>query len=281
MSIRYRMARQVTGNNGRGARENRDMKPQKYRNIADDLRVRIKTGDLRPGQQLPTHTVLADEYGVAEGTIRKALGELTREGLVAGRRPVGVFVRDQKRYRVPAEDVNGFTAPYPNLADRLLAAMSSTERPLTQTVDVDLVVPPAEIAERLDIGDQRAVLRHRVISAGPSPVSIGDAYYPEGVASGTDIMSPVLLERGADTVLAELGLRPERLVDEVYVRMPSPTEARELRLPPGSPVLVQLCTAYAAGGEPVSCWLSVLPGDRHILVSERRREPEPRVRAVG
>ncbi|MFG2472712.1 GntR family transcriptional regulator [Streptomyces canus] len=48
--------------------------------IADTLRERIRVGDLRAGQRLPTQARLAEEFGVERGAVRQALRVLQEEG---------------------------------------------------------------------------------------------------------------------------------------------------------------------------------------------------------
>jgi DNA-binding transcriptional regulator YhcF (GntR family) len=48
--------------------------------IADTLRARIRSGDLRAGERLPTQAELAREFGVERGTVRQALSVLADEG---------------------------------------------------------------------------------------------------------------------------------------------------------------------------------------------------------
>ncbi|MCX4906717.1 winged helix-turn-helix domain-containing protein [Streptomyces sp. NBC_00878] len=55
----------------------RRLSPQE---IADILRDRIRAGDLRAGDRLPTQAELAEEFGVERGTIRQALRALQDEG---------------------------------------------------------------------------------------------------------------------------------------------------------------------------------------------------------
>jgi len=55
----------------------RRLSPQE---IADTLRNRIRTGDLRTGERLPTQAELAEEFGVERGTVRQALRALQDEG---------------------------------------------------------------------------------------------------------------------------------------------------------------------------------------------------------
>lgn len=51
--------------------------------IAATLRERIRSGDLRPGERLPTQAELAEEFGVERGTVRQALRALQDDGLLS------------------------------------------------------------------------------------------------------------------------------------------------------------------------------------------------------
>ncbi|MEV6960958.1 GntR family transcriptional regulator [Streptomyces sp. NPDC051207] len=53
-----------------------------HRDVADELRSRIRSGVLRPGQRMPTQAELADEFGVERGAIRQALRLLQSERLL-------------------------------------------------------------------------------------------------------------------------------------------------------------------------------------------------------
>ncbi|MGW5258271.1 GntR family transcriptional regulator [Streptomyces sp. NPDC004012] len=51
--------------------------------IADALRARIRAGDLKAGDRLPTQAELAEEFGVERGTVRQALRALQEDGLLS------------------------------------------------------------------------------------------------------------------------------------------------------------------------------------------------------
>ncbi|MEU9452258.1 winged helix-turn-helix domain-containing protein [Streptomyces sp. NPDC048277] len=53
-----------------------------HREVADELRTRIRSGVLRPGQRMPTQAKLADEFGVERGAVRQALRILQSEHLL-------------------------------------------------------------------------------------------------------------------------------------------------------------------------------------------------------
>ncbi|GHE57732.1 GntR family transcriptional regulator [Streptomyces longispororuber] len=54
-----------------------------HREVADELRARIRSGTLRPGQRMPTQAELASEFGVERGAVRRALRILQGEHLLA------------------------------------------------------------------------------------------------------------------------------------------------------------------------------------------------------
>jgi DNA-binding GntR family transcriptional regulator len=63
-----------------------------YVKVADHLAARISASELAPGYRLPSERELADTYQVAVGTVRQALDELRRRGLVATLPAKGTFV---------------------------------------------------------------------------------------------------------------------------------------------------------------------------------------------
>ncbi|MGW0754961.1 winged helix-turn-helix domain-containing protein [Streptomyces sp. NPDC002814] len=56
--------------------------PKSHHEVADELRARIRSGELRPGQRMPTQARLADEFGVERGAVRQALRILQSEHLL-------------------------------------------------------------------------------------------------------------------------------------------------------------------------------------------------------
>jgi len=63
-----------------------------YVQVADHLDERIRAGDLAPGARLPGERELAEEYGVALGTIRRALQEMRERGRVVTTPSKGTFI---------------------------------------------------------------------------------------------------------------------------------------------------------------------------------------------
>ncbi|MEU6914868.1 FadR/GntR family transcriptional regulator [Streptomyces olindensis] len=61
----------------------RSLRPQRtHHEVADELRARIRSGALRPGERMRTQAQLAQEFGVERGAVRQALRVLQSEGLL-------------------------------------------------------------------------------------------------------------------------------------------------------------------------------------------------------
>lgn len=65
-----------------------------WRQVSDHLAGRIESGDLPAGARLPGERALAEEYGVALGTVRRAVLDLRERGLVVTLAAKGTFVAE-------------------------------------------------------------------------------------------------------------------------------------------------------------------------------------------
>jgi len=66
--------------------------PRAYVRIAAAVRQQITSGELAPGQPVPSITALVQEHGVARQTAAKALRMLETEGLVRRIPGLGYYV---------------------------------------------------------------------------------------------------------------------------------------------------------------------------------------------
>ncbi|GGW77181.1 winged helix-turn-helix domain-containing protein [Streptomyces caelestis] len=101
--------------------------------IAGTLRERIRAGELKPGDRLPTQAELAEEFGVERGAVRQALRALQDDGLLTG-----VSKGSPPRIAVPAPAGGEPQPTMVGLAPRLTEAFSARH------VHVDVVCHTAE-----------------------------------------------------------------------------------------------------------------------------------------
>ncbi|MGH8932840.1 MAG: GntR family transcriptional regulator [Egibacteraceae bacterium] len=232
-----------------------------YKQVADGLRGAIRGGELADGAVLASETELMERYGVSRNSVRNAVALLRVEGLVVTEHGRGTFVRAQRPLRRLSSS---------RYAKARWEAAEQGAQADQQLLKVEVVDAPEEVAERLglEVGE-RVVVRRHLLSLGGEPVQLADSSFPLDVAKGTAIEEFERLEGGVHALLEQdLGYELERFVEELTFRMPTPEEARQLRMGAGVPVVRLLRTLYDTTGRALEVSDFVLAGDRHVLVYE-------------
>lgn len=240
-----------------------------YQRIAATFRNEIQSGGLAAGDRLPTEHEISARFGVARQTVRAGLGVLVTEGLIVARRPHGYFVRQREHMTYRPQEKSRPRPATPEM-DRIAQQILDEGRTPSHVIEVSLIEATPDLAQRLQLDRADIVVaRRRIRFINGEPTYINDSHFPIDLVKDSEIMLPAYLPRGSDQVLAELGHRQDHAIDEIFVRMPTPTEMHRLDLGPGTPVAVHYDTGYTAAGRPVQCAVNVLPGDRHKIVFER------------
>ena len=65
----------------------------RYQRLRDDLAARINRNEWRPGEPIPSEAELGAHYGVAIGTVRKAIDQLVIDNVLERQQGRGTFVR--------------------------------------------------------------------------------------------------------------------------------------------------------------------------------------------
>jgi GntR family transcriptional regulator len=237
-----------------------------YRRIADALRVAIESGDLAPGDKVPSETELMSRYGVAGGTVRQAIGVLRGEGVVVAEHGRGVFVRARPRIRRLSYD--RFARRH--RAEGKAAYLAEAEQEnATPRVDVQFVgrgPVDADAADRLGVErDARVLVRRRLYFSDEQPTEIATSYVSWELADGTPIVDENPGPGGIYARIEEQGHQLGHFTEEVTARMPTPDEAAALRLAPGTPVFRLLRCAYDEQGDPVEVCDTVMSADEWVL----------------
>jgi len=74
-----------------------------YAQIMHQIRLAILSGELRPGDRVPTVRQLAVELSVNTNTVARAYNELHRAGVLDTRPGVGTFVKDAFQPKTPQQ----------------------------------------------------------------------------------------------------------------------------------------------------------------------------------
>ncbi|KQP01360.1 GntR family transcriptional regulator [Leifsonia sp. Leaf264] len=196
-----------------------------YKQIADDLRERISTGQLAPGDDVPTEGELAQQWNTSRGPIRNALAELRREGLIETTR--GRPSRVVKRKAHQAVDVS---IPFTKWAREMGAEPGAvTQQVSLRRADDDqagmLGIEPGDIVVE--------VIRLRLLDGRPTMLE--RLMFIEEVGR-------VLFDIDLDTVsiteyLAERGHPYSEVDHEIDAVAADDLDSRLLEVEPGSPIL--------------------------------------------
>lgn len=242
-----------------------DTRPR-HQQIAASLRASIMSGDLEPGERLPTTQQLMERYGVTGQTVQRTLQVLKEEGFVFGRPGVGVFIRAETPLAV---QVAAFLSPPPGHGPHpwMSRARERGQRGSAKLLEVTRTKPPRQVTQALDIDpDEDVVLRYQALSLDDEPVELAWNYYPLAIADGTPLERRTRIRGGSAALLTDLGYSPLEHVDRVSVRLATPEEFTALELPDDVPVLRTLRTVYSHDARPVEVSVLVKGGHRHELV---------------
>ena len=198
-----------------------------WRQIAQALESEIGDGSRAPGSQLPTEAQLAVRFAVNRHTVRRALEELARAGLVRIEQGRGSFV---------AEDVLDYAVSVRTRFSETIRRHN--KEPSGKVLDLREIPADTAVAAGLGIAPGDRVIRlERLGLADGRPVTLGLHYFSAARFPGLR----ALLQRhpSITEALAEVGVSDyRRQVTRVTARLPQPHEAALLATARNRPLLV-------------------------------------------
>lgn len=231
----------------------------KYVAISSALRARIDAGEFGPGDRLPAQHALADEYDVTVMTLRQALAELERDGLVRAVPGSGTFVSEQPAVRLGLDHLWSFVQEMEYqgneidtevLAVRHDIADASTVR---GALDLDDRAPLVEVVRRRSIDGVRIVVQRSTL-ARDLWTKIDDC----------DLTATSLY----DALRDRAGRRVERASETFRAVAASDADAELIDVVAGTPCLESVRVSYASSG-PFLHDRAVLLGSAAEVCAER------------
>jgi GntR family transcriptional regulator len=223
-----------------------------YAQIQTQLLGMIHSGQLKPGDTLPSEEELSRVYGVSRMTARQALQSLKNQGLAARHKGLGTFVTQPKVEKDIAH-LSGFTAE--------MQALGMT--PSSQLLAAEVLPATVEEAASLAIKPGAAIFRlRRLRLADALPVAIEECTLSLDRFPGIDRID--FVHESLYRTLRERYAIRFALADEVLEAQPAGrTEAHLLDLPPHSSLLVISRVLWAEEDQPVELARSLYRGDRY------------------
>lgn len=234
-----------------------------YHRIGEIIREKIETREFRAGDRLPSEEELCRSFQVSRTTVRQALQTLELDDLIERHPGRGSFVKD-------ASETKARLKMTCLLGDLIALGIPAA----AELKDRGLVIPPAPVAEAMDIGSGEAVLSFvKVVSVDGHPFVVRRAYLPLWMndrLTDDDIRSEHLLKTISDKCGVQC-LEAEQLVEAVVA---SSTLAADLDLDAGSPVLSVTRTTYDRRQNCIEYSIHTYRSDRtRFYIAQKRRRP--------
>ena len=257
----------------------RSMANPMYRQIAEDLREQIESGQLEPGQQLLTEIELRDRYGASRNTVRDAIKLLTALGLVETRPGQGTFV--PKKIDPFVSTLSGDPGAGVAEGASYLSEVSKRDRKASVSpLQVEIQEASDDVSSGLGIAKGTEVIsRHERRFIDDTPWSMQTSYYPMDFADrGAErLRSARNIEEGTVQYLADaLGIFQVGYRDWITVRAPNPTEEDFFKLPSDGRIAMYeiFRTAFDGNGVPMRLTVTVYPTDRNQFIVNVGKVPE-------
>jgi GntR family transcriptional regulator len=232
--------------------EGESLRRKAWEGVADAIR----RGGYGPGGRLPPERELAERLDVSRSTLRLALHDLERAGVVVRRpgRGGGTFVVAPKVER----DLGSFAGLGEYIRRQGLVAGARV---------IAVVLAPAEpaVAGALRLGDGEPVVTiSRVRLADGEPIALERSRFPAGRFPG--LAEQALGGSLYDLLRERYGEAPERAVERIEPVAAGEESAGLLDVPYGTPLLAVERVAYNPAGEPIEYATDLFRGDRTRVV---------------
>jgi len=232
----------------------RDDGPPLWRQIETRLRGEIGR-TYPPGSRLPSEADLSRRFGVNRHTLRRAIDELSRGGLVRVEHGRGAFV--------PEDVLDYVVEPRTRFSEWVRRHNKEPSGRILR-----LAEEPADAAAAAALGIEEGtpiVLLERLGLADGRPVSLGTHHFAPRLLGLKD----ALADMGITAALRAVGVEDYvRQVTRVTARMPTATEAELLRTARSRPLLVTENINVNRAGAVVEFGVSRYPTPRVQIVFE-------------
>ncbi|MHC0054572.1 phosphonate metabolism transcriptional regulator PhnF [Actibacterium sp. D379-3] len=218
------------------------MQDKTWETVRDTIEQDIQTGRLKAGDRLPTEQKLVEQHDVGRHSVRRAVADLAKKGLLSAEQGRGTFVA---RAPIITYELSRRT----RLRDNLASQGIDLRR---ERLDARVIAAPNRVAEALKLLPGTLVSAGRRLTfADNVPIAVGEIYHPAdrfpGYLERREVLGSVTetyKSYGIDDYL--------RGATTLYSRQAKPEEARLLRQHKELTVTVICAVDTLMDGTPIS-----------------------------
>ncbi|MBV8633267.1 MAG: GntR family transcriptional regulator [Burkholderiaceae bacterium] len=229
-----------------------------YQQIKALITQALQSGEWKPGEMIPSEVDLAARFKVSQGTVRKAIDELSAENLVVRRQGKGTFVATHHEERAHFRFL------------RLMPDAGDAHHPDNRIIEVKRLRAPADVARLLDMrsGDSVIFIK-RVQAFDGAPTIIEELWLPGAIFKG--LTAERLVEyKGPMYGLfeTEFGTHMIRAQEKLRAVSADDVSAHLLEVAVHTPLLSVERVSYTYGDKPVEVRRGLYVTDRHHYRNE-------------
>ena len=238
-----------------------------YAQIMRILEQEVRSGRLKPGDQLPTQEALAQHFEVSLAPVKQALRELEERGVIATRQGRGTYILDATPLSEEIIDANRI----PNFTRDMI---ESARTPSSRVLGISICCPKDEpqAASELKLGSRDRLVRiERVRLADGKPLCLQTGFFSKRRVEG-------IVERGlrdgeslTSVLQGEYGITIAVARQTISATAATERDARELQILAGAPILLVERTSYLSTSDPVEFLVDRRVPDFSFMVWLRRR----------
>lgn len=235
-----------------------------YLQLEESLRADILARRLQPHQQLPSERELCGQFRVSRMTVRQALLDLARDGLIYSRIGKGTFVSEPKIDQ-QLRTLTGFSQDMAARGSKPTSFVLEAKcEPAADAMAQALHLPPAA----------QVILLMRVRLADDLPLAVETVHLPENLCPGL-LRHDFSCESLYAVLEQDYGYRLTRAEQTIEAGLAGPREVGLLQVQPRAPILIMERLTFTEQNVPIEHVHSIYRGDRYkfssVLSIEARR----------
>lgn len=229
-----------------------------YYQVKQAILQKISSGELKAGDMLPSETQLMQQYNVSRITVRRAVKELTHQGVVYSRQGKGSIVAEAQ-----IREMSGFRSFSEDIQARGM-------KPSSKVIECALVTPGENILKQLRLSEGEKVYRlRRVRMADDEAVAYEDVHTPARLFPNLDQFD--FSYQSLFSVFRDhYKMYPVWADAEIEARAATPEFAQYLDINVGDPILISMRWSYLDSFVAVEYTQSVYSGRRFSFYSGRQ-----------
>ena len=205
-----------------------------YAQLYDILLSRLKAGEYKKNDVLPTEAEFEELFGVSRITARRALAELAAKGLVKRQAGIGTMVIS--------------TSEKQDVKTRIRLVDGQQQQPISRNnLKLERLLPPAEVAQAFGLDSETTVWRlvRTIFRLNEQPAQVNYIWLTPRLGE----LTLSALEGGLYSLLEQRNENIESYQDIITAELPTEDDCAILKISVGEPLLVKTRRGYNDRGQ--------------------------------